>query len=603
MVYQVQETALAPTEWEFWLYIILSLVCVVTGGIMSGLTIGLFSIDPLKLAILKNDTKGNQSDRKRAEMLQPLLVRHHHVLVTLLVMNATAMEALPIFLDALVPAYGAVIISVVFVLLFGEILPQALFNKNALKIGAAFAPLVRCLMYLTAPVSWPIAKLLDKLLGEEGGTHFLFERDQLTALVEVHEDKHGGILKPDQVQLLLGALHFGDKLVKDVMTPLATTYMVALDRHLDFDCLEEIFKSGFSRVPVYDKVDGIVGLLITKDLILVNPEDNLPISTLLRLYGCRFNKVFPDTPLHEMLRLFKTSRTHLAIVHDVVDDGKADPKDVNVGIITLEDIIQEIFEDEDEPADDLFIKEKKMRFNMLMLDSRRRLPSILAPQETFAVFHHLVAQIPLFAKAQRLLGDRGLSKLLSTARVVQVTIEEKNRNDPTLRNTMVEDGGMLLYTENRASDCFTLVLDGLVEVKSGIERFVSIHGRWSFFFVRVLEGILERVEKNKLSELPPSPGIVPDFTAHLTRSSRLLRITTKHFVDACKWYSPDPSLSPTSSPGFVTVLIPNHTDHVEPLPDVNKSDTDSSAEKAEKAAAFSIESTSVPLLGSQDSPR
>lgn len=91
---------------------------------MSGLTVGYLSIDKLDLEIKK--AIGTPSEKKAASVILPILKKHHYLLVTLLLANATAMEALPIFLDALVPSFYAVLISVTAVLFFGEIIPQAI---------------------------------------------------------------------------------------------------------------------------------------------------------------------------------------------------------------------------------------------------------------------------------------------------------------------------------------------------------------------------------------------------------------------------------------------------------------------------------------------
>ena len=90
---------------------------------MSGLTVGLASIDRLGLEI---DAKGNVEAKKAAEKIFPVIDKHHWMLVTLLLCNAAAVEALPLSLDRLVPSYVAIILSVTGVLAFGEIIPQAL---------------------------------------------------------------------------------------------------------------------------------------------------------------------------------------------------------------------------------------------------------------------------------------------------------------------------------------------------------------------------------------------------------------------------------------------------------------------------------------------
>lgn len=89
------------------------------------------------------------------------------MLVTLLLCNAGAMETLPIFLDKLVTPVEAIIMSVSLVLIFGEVIPQAICTgSKQLTIAYWMCPVVYMLMWLTVPVSWPIGKILDKLLGE-----------------------------------------------------------------------------------------------------------------------------------------------------------------------------------------------------------------------------------------------------------------------------------------------------------------------------------------------------------------------------------------------------------------------------------------------------
>jgi metal transporter CNNM len=117
---------------------------------------------------------GDPDKRRYAEKLSGLIApeRHHLLLVTLLLINAACMESVPLFLDRLVPPWLAILLSVSFVLIFGEILPQALCSANPLKIGATLSPLVWAFIFLTFPLSWPIAKLLDRVLGHDG-KHFL----------------------------------------------------------------------------------------------------------------------------------------------------------------------------------------------------------------------------------------------------------------------------------------------------------------------------------------------------------------------------------------------------------------------------------------------
>jgi metal transporter CNNM len=134
-------------------------------GIVSGLTVGYLSIDELVLEI-KQKT-GSESVKKNCNSVIPVLKNKHWLLVTLLVANAGANEALPLFLGRLVPEYLAVIFSVTLVLIFGEVIPQAFCTgPNQIQIAAKLSCLTRSLMWISSPISYPISLLLDCMFGK-----------------------------------------------------------------------------------------------------------------------------------------------------------------------------------------------------------------------------------------------------------------------------------------------------------------------------------------------------------------------------------------------------------------------------------------------------
>ena len=130
----------------------------------SGLTVGYLSIDDLVLELRSKN--GTDEEKEHAEKVLPILANRHWLLVTLLFMNAICMEALPLFLDKILPEFLAIVISVSLVLLFGEVIPQAYCTgPDQVKIAAFVAPLTKGLMWGTYPISYPISLLLDRLLG------------------------------------------------------------------------------------------------------------------------------------------------------------------------------------------------------------------------------------------------------------------------------------------------------------------------------------------------------------------------------------------------------------------------------------------------------
>ncbi|KAK1369715.1 putative Magnesium and cobalt efflux protein CorC [Heracleum sosnowskyi] len=190
-------------------------------------------VDKCTLQILLN-LDINNSICSTAKIL-PVVRNQHLLLCTLLICNTAAMEALPIFLDGLVTAWGAILISVTSILLFGEIIPQSVCSRYGLAIGATVAPFVRVLVCICFPVAYPISKLLDYLLGH--GHAALFRRADLKTLVDMHgnEAGKGGELTHDETTIIAGALELSEKTASDAMTPISDTFAVDINARLDRD--------------------------------------------------------------------------------------------------------------------------------------------------------------------------------------------------------------------------------------------------------------------------------------------------------------------------------------------------------------------------------
>jgi metal transporter CNNM len=316
-LYAHAETLISPGSAAFWGTVMLCVALVLTAGLMSGLTIGLVSLDANTLRVLSRT--GTDAERRHAARVLPLVSRHHLLLVTLLFCNAVCMEALPIFLDRLAPAAVAVAVSVSAVLIFGEIVPQALCTRYGLAIGAACAYPVWVLIALTSPVSLPLSWLLDWMFGHSHSQ--FYGRSQLTELVELHETHADGNREPlttDEVQLIRGTLALSSKRVRDYLTPWADVYALDADTVLDAASLARLRVHGHSRIPVYRGTpEQLVGVLLAKSLVGVVgaaeaggrapvPVGSFPLLPILTLSA--------DTPLFDALHHFQTGRAHLACV-------------------------------------------------------------------------------------------------------------------------------------------------------------------------------------------------------------------------------------------------------------------------------------------------
>jgi CBS domain containing-hemolysin-like protein len=155
----------------------------------------MLSLSALDLEIIKRT--GSEVERRRAASLVPLISRHHLLLVTLLLLNATAMEMLPLALDKLVPQFVAIIMSVTLILFVGEIFPAAVMTgPYQLQIVNFLTPFVYLIMVLFFPVSYPISRILDVCLGHDEGLS-TYNRMELRTMVRI---QHEFILKEQQVK-------------------------------------------------------------------------------------------------------------------------------------------------------------------------------------------------------------------------------------------------------------------------------------------------------------------------------------------------------------------------------------------------------------------
>jgi metal transporter CNNM len=138
-----------------------------------------------------------------------------------------------------------------------------------MAIGARLTWLIYIFMALTFVISFPISAILDKVLGEEVGS--TLSKNRMKKLFEKYaKDK---IMDDNVARRLSAALDLQDKTAEGVMTPLSSTFMIDINRKLDAYLLREIYQKGYSRIPIYENSkENIVGILMARDLILINPE-------------------------------------------------------------------------------------------------------------------------------------------------------------------------------------------------------------------------------------------------------------------------------------------------------------------------------------------
>ncbi|KAL9855172.1 putative DUF21 domain-containing protein [Arabidopsis thaliana] len=275
---------------------------------MSGLTLGLMSLGLVELEILQQS--GSSAEKKQAAAILPVVKKQHQLLVTLLLCNAAAMEALPICLDKIFHPFVAVLLSVTFVLAFGEIW-TCCWRK--------LLWLVRILMIICYPIAYPIGKVLDAVIGHNDT---LFRRAQLKALVSIHSQEagKGGELTHEETMIISGALDLSQKTAEEAMTPIESTFSLDVNTKLDWETIGKILSRGHSRIPVYlGNPKNIIGLLLVKSLLTVRAETEAPVSSVsIR----KIPRVPSDMPLYDILNEFQKGSSHMAAVVKVKDKDK-----------------------------------------------------------------------------------------------------------------------------------------------------------------------------------------------------------------------------------------------------------------------------------------
>jgi metal transporter CNNM len=355
------------SSYYFILNGMMCVACITLGALMSGLLLGVMTLDPLILGI-KARTADTEGERRQARALIPFVQNKNLVLVSVVLVNCGVNEALPVFIERILEnTFYSIVLSVTLVVFAGEIVPGAYFTGgDQIRNASHLIPLLRLVIIVTSPISYPLAMLMDKYF-HESDERATFKRGEISALVRIqHEERlawklrkkvapeeksvssqnysrHCNLLEPlesilnepevfamctqveggsspnheganqeiddDDITKMEGVLALKTKKVKQAYTPLSSVVSITSDTVLDEEKIVELYSHGYSRIPVYEShadgkdVPGICGILLTKQLILFNKEDMRRVSTL-SLY--QPPAISPETSIAEALNIFQS---------------------------------------------------------------------------------------------------------------------------------------------------------------------------------------------------------------------------------------------------------------------------------------------------------
>ena len=150
-------------------------------------------------------------------------------------------------------------------------------------------------------------QLLDCLFGEEIGQRN--NRDKFIEMAKLSQQKGDEHFDPNTVAIIDGAFQLKEKVVRDVMTPIEKVFMIDFNEKLTFELRSKISENGYTRIPVYKKegdTRNIVGILFVKDLIFIDPADNMPIKAICDHFNHQLMFTYEEITLDQMLAEFKT---------------------------------------------------------------------------------------------------------------------------------------------------------------------------------------------------------------------------------------------------------------------------------------------------------
>lgn len=346
-------------------------VLVALSGLFSGLNLGLMSFTPDDLLIVIDGSE-DPHEVKNAKAILRVRKRGNLLLCTLLLGNTLVNAMIAILLADVASGLVGGLVTTALIVVFGEIIPQSVCSRHALAIGAKSIPIVWLCIIICAPVAFPISLILDYLLGREMGG--IYTSRQLLTMVRMNlsdpERQKATGMTEGEGKLLAGALQYKNKIIAEVMTPLERVFTLTMDTKLDKDVFMKMLDRGHTRIPVAEANGKIGAILYCKDLLGVGYEKEMLVRDVVSAFHAerRLTRVPASMKAGDVFELCKKQHTHLCLVTDDPPADKLEAEMPIVGIVTMEDIIEEIIQDEIVGEHDEFIANSLSRRNISRSD-------------------------------------------------------------------------------------------------------------------------------------------------------------------------------------------------------------------------------------------
>lgn len=352
----------APPGWVSWgVIVFIAFCCLLLSAFVSGSEIAYFGLTRAEIDEMNEEEDDPQSVKacellsNSERLLATILISNNLVNITMVVLLSFAFNQVIRINSPVLDFLLQTVLLTFLLLLFGEIFPKLVARNRTVKwVKMASSPLM-FLYHLTGPLAKFMVKssvLINKIVTKKDEN---LSTDELEKALQISDIKEG-----EDKEMLEGILSFGEKEASDIM--ISRVDITAIEYHDSWsEAMEVILKSGYSRIPVYDtSQDTIRGILYSKDLLpyIGKQNDTFRWQTLLR----QPYFVPESRRIDDLLEDFRKRKIHIAIVVDEYGGTQ--------GMVTLEDVIEEIVGEIDDEYDEQTSVYKKVNANTYIFDAK-----------------------------------------------------------------------------------------------------------------------------------------------------------------------------------------------------------------------------------------
>ncbi|KAK5925931.1 hypothetical protein CgunFtcFv8_021545 [Champsocephalus gunnari] len=592
---------------ELWLQVLVSVLLLGLSALFSGLNLSLLALDPVELQVLQNS--GTDKEQNYARRIESVRRHGNYVLCTLLLGTAIINASLAVWMcQILGMTWLSTVICAFGIFFIGEILPHSVASRHGLAIASKTIWVTRLLMVLSFPVSYPISKLLDLILNQE--ISIFYTREKLLEMLRVSDPYHDLVkeelniiqgaleLRTKTVEDVLTPLSDCFMLSSDVVLDFNTmsdmmqsgytripVYENECSNIVDIlfvkdlafvdpdDCTPLKTITQFYKHPLHcvfndTKLDAMLEefkkdtrrsssaeLLLQRlhclqesaaEWVGCSAANQKPRCWSLPPRAQKPCRVSTSSAGFEVRPGREGGKSHLAIVQRVNNEGEGDPFYEVLGIVTLEDVIEEIIKSEILDETDLYTdnrtkrrvshhERKQQDFSIFKL-SENEMKVNISPQLLMATHRFLSTEVEPFKAAH--ISEKILLRLIKHPSVVQeLKFNEKNKRSPH----------HFLFQRNKPVDHFLLVLQGRVEVEFGKEALKFENGAFSYFGVPSIMPTVHRspsrssgldrsepmLNGGSWSQLSGGGNVyLPDYSVRQLTALQVIKITRSHYQNA-----------------------------------------------------------------------